>query len=381
MPFRRFLKSEYGSAVLLLVAAALAIALANSPWAAIYHDLLHETLDVPFGAGTLHITLAHVINDGLMTIFFLVVGLEIKREFMGGELGTPAKAVLPIIAALGGVVAPALVYLFVNQAEQPNWPGWAIPTATDIAFALGLLAIAGRGLPAALKVFLTALAIIDDLIAILIIATFYGGHIAMLPFFIMAALLAALLGLNLMGVRRLLPYLLLGAALWLAVIYTGLHATLAGVMLAVFIPLAPDKKQSPTPLHRLEHALHPFSAYLIMPLFALANAGISLEGLSPAAMLAPLPLGIALALWLGKPAGIFFAAQLAIHLKWAQLPSGMTTRHLFALACLAGIGFTMSLFIGALAFPQEEALNLVRLGVIAGSCLAAITGGLLLRRA
>jgi NhaA family Na+:H+ antiporter len=374
--FSRFLKSEYFGGFLLLLATAAAMVLANSSAASSYWEILHGDFGFTAFGTPIHMSLAHWINDGLMMLFFLVVGLEIKREFLSGELSTLPKAALPIICAIGGVIAPALIFMMVNREVADNWRGWAIPTATDIAFALGLLAM-GKNVPLSLKVFLTALAIIDDLIAILIIAIFYGGHIAIDPFLFAAGIMFCLLALNLMRVRQVWPYLALGAVLWVCILRSGLHPTLAGVLLAIMIPVGETRKTSP--LHRLEDMLHPLSAFFIMPVFALANAGLSFKGLTLQEMMTPLALGIALALFFGKQIGIFLAGLTAQRMRWAVLPEGTSYVQFYGVAVLAGVGFTMSLFIGTLAFPSAEMSNQVRLGVMGGSLLSAIVGIVLLR--
>ncbi len=372
-----FLKGQYSSSMVLIVATAVALAVANSSLAAEYQMLLDTHLGMTTDFLTLNLSVAHWVNDGLMALFFLLVGLEIKREFLHGELGTLSKAALPIICAVGGVIVPALIFMFVNKAHHEYWSGWAIPTATDIAFALGLLALGGNKVPSSLKVFLTALAIMDDLIAIVIIALFYGEPLDIDAFFAGIVVIVTLLALNLMRVTQLWLYLLLGFFLWIAILESGLHPTLAGVILALMIPVKEDKATSP--LHRLEHALHPLSAYVIMPMFALVNAGLSFSGFNMANVLNPLPLGIMLALFFGKQIGIVLAGKMALHMGWAHLPVGATPRQFYAVALLSGIGFTMSLFIGSLAFHSNDMNNLVRFGVMGGSLMSAIAGIILLR--
>jgi NhaA family Na+:H+ antiporter len=378
LAFSRFLKSQYFGGALLLLATVLAVVVANSSMADSYWEILHGDFGFSAGRWPVHMSVAHWINDGLMVLFFLVVGLEIKREFLGGELSSPTKAFLPVICAIGGVVVPALIYMLINREVPAHWRGWAIPTATDIAFALGLLALGGR-VPLSLKVFLTALAIIDDLIAILIIALFYGGSIRIDPFLFAIGIMFCLFALNLMRVKQLWMYLGLGFILWLAILNSGLHPTLAGVLLAVTIPVG-DRRQV-SPLHRLEDALHPFSAYIIMPVFAFANAGLSLDGVTWKTLLAPLTLGIAAALFFGKQIGIMFAGFAASRMKWAALPEGASPLQFYGVSLLAGVGFTMSLFIGTLAFHSPEQWDEVRLGVIAGSAMSALLGVVVLRLA
>jgi NhaA family Na+:H+ antiporter len=323
------------------------------------------------------------INDGLMAVFFLLVGLEIKREVVEGALSQPSQIALPMVAAVGGMAVPALAYVAVNWSDPTALRGWAIPAATDIAFSLGVLAALGSRVPLALKVFLTTLAIVDDLGSIVVIAIFYTSDLSPVALSLAALFIAGLAILNFAGVRRLVPYLLLGAFLWVSVLKSGVHATLAGVVLAMFIPLKsagePDEKR---PAIRLEHAIKPWSAWLIMPVFAFANAGLPLGGLSLASLAAPLPLGIMAGLFVGKQIGIMLGAGLLVALGLAALPNGATWRGLYGVAILGGIGFTMSLFIGTLAFPDDATREAeVRLGVLAGSLLSAVVGYLVLRTA
>ncbi len=380
MPLRfinKFLHGQYSSSIVLIFATALAMVLANSSVAETYHSILQTHLGIKTDFLVLDLSVAHWVNDGLMVLFFLLVGLEIKREFMHGELGTLSKAAFPIICALGGVIAPALIFLFINKDHHENWQGWAIPTATDIAFALGLLALGGKNVPLSLKVFLTALAIIDDLIAIVIIALFYGEPLNIDAFFVAAGIMFALLALNVLRIKQLWPYLVMGFFLWISVLQSGLHPTIAGVLLAIMIPVDENKEKSP--LHKLENALHPVSAFFIMPVFALVNAGLSFSGISMGDLWNRLPLGIMAGLFLGKQIGIVLAGKLAIRMNWAHLPNDVSQRQFYAVSVLAGIGFTMSLFIGSLAFKSGEVDNLVRLGVMGGSLISAIVGVLLLR--
>ncbi|NDE89888.1 MAG: Na+/H+ antiporter NhaA [Alphaproteobacteria bacterium] len=369
----KFLHGQYSSSIVLIIATACALSLANSPWSADYQTLLQQHIVI----STLDLSVTYWINDGLMVLFFLLVGLEIKRELLHGELGTLSKAAFPVVCAIGGVIVPALIFMFINKAQPAHWPGWAIPTATDIAFALGLLALGGKNVPLSLKVFLTALAIIDDLIAIIIIALFYGEPLKIDAFFVSIAVMAGLFALNLMRIKHIWPYLLLGVFLWLSIFESGLHPTIAGVLLALMIPIDEDRKKSP--LHRLENKLHPLSAFVIMPVFALANAGLSFTGVTPTDFLNTLPLGIMMGLFFGKQIGIILAGKIAMRMGWAQLPADITPMQFYATAILAGIGFTMSLFIGSLAFKSGELDNLVRLGVMGGSLLSAVVGIALLR--
>ena len=363
-PLREFLASEAAGGVVLMAAAALALVVANSRFSAGYFALL--------GAYVGPLSVLHWVNDALMAVFFLLVGLEIKREFVSGQLATWPQRILPGAAAAGGMAAPALIYVALNLATPENLRGWAIPTATDIAFALGVLALLGRRAPASLKVFLVALAIIDDLGAVAIIAAFYTAELSGLWLGAAAVTLAALIGLNRAGVKALSPYLLLGAVLWVVVLKSGIHATLAGVALALTIPIG---KGAESPLRRLEHALHGWVAFLIVPVFGLANAGVSFAGMSFASLLAPLPLGIALGLFLGKQIGVFGVAWLLIRLRLAGRPENATFLQLYGVALICGIGFTMSLFIGLLAFPSSPVLqDAVKIGVLGGSLISALVG-------
>ncbi|KAA1056545.1 Na+/H+ antiporter NhaA [Azospirillum argentinense] len=372
---RNFMSNEASGGILLMVAAALALVVANSPLSAAYFDTLHSYV--------LGLSIGHWINDGLMAIFFLLVGLEIKREMLDGQLSTWSCRILPGVAAAGGMLVPALVYLAFNAGNQATVNGWAIPAATDIAFALGVLSLLGPRVPVSLKIFLTALAIIDDLGAVIIIALFYTADLSLPALGVAALLLAALIGLNRFGVRSLVPYLVLGAGLWGAVLLSGVHATLAGVTLALTIPLRPASGAAAdphAPLLRLEHGIHPWVAFLIVPVFGFANAGVSFAGMDASILTGPLPLGIALGLFLGKMVGVFGTAWLTIRLGFAGMPAGASTAQLYGVALLCGIGFTMSLFIGALAFPTSPELgDAVKVGVFAGSILSATAGALVLR--
>jgi NhaA family Na+:H+ antiporter len=372
---RTLITSEAGGGLILMGVAALALALANSPLADAYFGALKTDI---FGLSVLH-----WINDALMAVFFLLVGLEIKREFLDGQLSTWPRRALPGIAALGGMVVPAGIYVALNWGSPETLRGWAIPSATDIAFALGVLALLGSRVPASLKVFLTALAILDDLGAVLIIAVFYTADLSALMLGGAATGIGVLAVLNRAGVTRLLPYLLIGVAVWFFVLKSGVHATIAGVLVALTIPLKPSPgrpEPADSALHRLEHALHPWSAYAIVPIFGFANAGVSFAGLSPAILLEPVPLGIALGLFVGKQVGVYLFSELAIRLRLADVPAGATRAQCYGVALLCGIGFTMSLFIGNLAFPDSpELIDATKIGVLAGSVLSALAGFALLR--
>ena len=373
--FREFLDSEAAGGIILMVAAALALIIANSVLDRAYASILATYI------GPLNIS--HWINDGLMAVFFLLVGLEIKREFLDGQLSTWPRRVLPGIGAAGGMLVPALIYVAINRDDPAALRGWAIPTATDIAFALGVLSLLGNRVPASLKVFLTALAIIDDLGAVLIIAAFYTSGLSLPYLGGAAAVLAALIVMNRAGVMRLAPYLLLGALLWFFVLQSGVHATIAGVALALTIPL----RRSPglehdldaSPLHRLEHALHKPVAFFIVPIFGFANAGVSLDGVGFDDLGQPLTLGIALGLVAGKLIGVFGSALIAIKTGLADAPANARLSHILGVSILCGIGFTMSLFIGLLAFPDNAALqDSVKIGILAGSLVAALVGAAVL---
>ncbi|MBZ9768619.1 Na+/H+ antiporter NhaA [Mesorhizobium sp. CA6] len=372
---REFLDGEAAGGIILMVAAALALIVANSPLAETYFAVLHAYLGP--------LSVSHWINDGLMAVFFLLVGLEIKREMLDGQLSTWPRRVLPGIAAAGGMAVPALVYVLINRDNAAALSGWAIPTATDIAFALGVLSLLGSRVPASLKVFLTALAIIDDLGAVIIIALFYTSGLSLAYLAAAFVVIALLVVLNRMHAMKLWPYLLLGALLWVLVLKSGVHATLAGVALALTIPL----ERSPgisrdlehSPLHRLEHGLHRLVPFLVIPIFGFANAGVSLGGLSLAALVEPLTLGVAAGLVLGKLVGVFGSSALAIRFGLADLPANAGWLHMLGISLLCGIGFTMSLFIGLLAFAGDPALqDAVKVGILAGSLIAALLGAAIL---
>ncbi|MET0746869.1 MAG: Na+/H+ antiporter NhaA [Rhizobium sp.] len=368
----RFLNAPAAAGIVLMASAVLALVIANSPLSTIYDAVLHHE----FGG----LSVLHWINDGLMALFFLLVGLEIKREVLEGQLSTWSRRVLPGVGALGGMLVPALIYLAFNGGTDGHPRGWAIPSATDIAFALGVLALLGPRVPSSLRVFLTALAIIDDLGAILIIAFFYAGDLNLYALGGAALVLAGLAGLNRANVNNLAPYLLLGALLWVLVLLSGLHATLAGVCLALTIPLTVDGKGPvASPLHRLEHGLQPWVNFLVVPLFGLANAGVAFAGMSLASLTGSIPLGVAFGLFFGKQLGVFAFAWVTIAAGWAQLPDRASWRQFYGVGLLCGIGFTMSLFIGLLAFPGSvEQQDETKIGVLLGSVLAAAAGAILL---
>jgi len=377
---KTFLKLESASGILLMIAAAAAMAVANSPAQALYQALFEVPVEVRIGALQIAKPLLLWINDGLMAVFFLLVGLEIKREVLEGNLSDPSQIALPAVAALGGMLLPAGIYAFFNWSDPIAIRGWAIPAATDIAFALGVLALVGRGVPVGLKVFLLTLAILDDFGAIAIIAVAYTDQLSAVSLAIAAAAMVAMAVLNRCRVLSIAPYILVGVVLWVAVLKSGVHATLAGVALAFFIPMK-GQDENDSPLRRLEHDLHPAVAFGIVPLFAFANAGVSLEGVTLASAFAPVPLGIAAGLFVGKTVGVFGFAWASIRLGIGRLPEGASWASLFGVAMLCGIGFTMSLFIASLALdqggPAYEAAT--RIGILGGSMVSAICGYLLLR--
>lgn len=380
---RDFLASEAAGGVILMIVAVLAMIAANSQLSEAYFHLLHAQtgpiLSDKLGPMTVHLW----INDALMAVFFLLVGLEIKREFVDGRLVTWQQRRLPFIAALGGMAIPAVVFLAVTAGSRDLAQGWAIPAATDIAFAIGVMALLGSRVPTALKLFLTTVAIVDDMGAVVIIALAYTASIKGVALLAAAAILGGMMIMNRTGVRHLAPYLIGFALLWFAVLVSGVHATIAGVLAAFTVPVVatPGRPDSPdSPLHRLEHALHPWSAFLIVPLFGFANAGISLTGFGLDTLLEPLPLGITAGLFLGKQLGIFSSIWLSVKLGIAQRPRGSTWVQVYGLAVLCGIGFTMSLFIGMLAFAgRPELVEEAKLGVMSGSLLSGLLGYLVLR--
>ena len=373
--FTRFFQLEAASGLLLIAAAVLALIVNNSPLSWLYNGLLEVPVAVQIGALSIAKPLLLWINDGLMALFFLLIGLEVKRELVEGHLSKPSQVVLPGAAALGGMLVPALIYWFLNRDNPAAIAGWAIPTATDIAFALGVLALLGKRVPVSLKLFLMTLAIIDDLGAIIIIALFYSGALSTISLMLAAACIAALVAMNRFGVVKLGPYLVVGLILGVCVLKSGVHATLAGVTLALCIPLRTRNAES-SPLLSLEHALHPWVAYGILPLFAFANAGVSLAGVTLESFTHAVPLGIAAGLLLGKAIGVFGLTWMAVKLGLAALPAGANWGQILGVAILCGIGFTMSLFVGSLAFVPgvSEYVGMDRMGILTGSFLAAIIG-------
>ena len=423
-PFKTFMASEAAGGIVLLVCTVAALVWANSPWGESYEHFWHTPVEAAFGGARLSASLLHWVNDGLMVVFFFVVGLEIKREVLVGELASPRQAALPIMAALGGMVVPAAIYAALNMG-QPSLSGWGVPMATDIAFALGVLALVGRGLPQALFVFLAALAIADDLGAVLVIAVFYTSSIAWVALGVAAALLAGMVALNVAQVRSPIPYAILGVGVWLAFLQSGVHATIAGVLAAMTIPAgtrldpdhfletgrhildrfegaAEDDKEGTlvnedryaavealehacervqTPLQRLEHGLLPWVNFLILPIFALGNAGVTLGGDVIGTLTSSTSLGVIGGLVVGKQVGILGFSWLSVKLGLASLPSGTTWRHVWGLSCLAGIGFTMSLFVAMLAFGEGHALAQAKTAVLLASAIAGVAGVLVLRGA
>ncbi|MFG0530925.1 Na+/H+ antiporter NhaA [Pseudomonas sp. yb_2] len=373
--FTRFFQLEAASGLLLIAAAVLALIINNSPLSYLYGGLLEVPVAVQVGALNIAKPLLLWINDGLMALFFLLIGLEVKREVVDGHLSKPSQVILPATAAVGGMVVPALIYWFINRDNPAAVAGWAIPTATDIAFALGVLALLGKRVPVSLKLFLMTLAIIDDLGAIIVIALFYSGTLSSVSLLLAAACLLVLVAMNRLGVIKLGPYMIVGLILWVCVLKSGVHATLAGVALAFCIPLRTRNAES-SPLLALEHALHPWVAYAILPIFAFANAGVSLAGMTVDSFTHPVPMGITIGLLLGKTVGVFGLTWVAVKLRLAALPAGAGWGQILGVAILCGIGFTMSLFVGSLAFApgSSEYAGMDRMGILTGSFFAAVIG-------
>ena len=378
-PFKWFFKLEAASGLVLLISAVIALIVSNSNFSSLYFETLQSYLFIGINNIGLKMSLHHWINDALMAVFFFFVTLEIKREFINGELSSPKQALLPIIAAIGGMLVPALIYIYINFGNGDTINGWAIPSATDIAFSLGVLSLLGSRVPISLKVFLTALAIIDDLGAIIIIAFFYTGDLSIQYLSLLLLTFIALLILNKSGVKKFLPYLILGLILWFFTYQSGVHATISGVLLATVIPHRKKNKEYSL-LTKIEHNISSYVAFGIMPLFALANAGVSLDGINLESLLSPVPLGIVLGLFVGKQIGVFLFSIIAIKLKIAQMPNNANWMSFYGVGILAGIGFTMSLFIGNLAFVENiEYIDGVKIGVLTGSLLSTLIGyGLLL---
>ena len=376
---REFLRLESAGGILLVIATIFAMVLANSALGGVYNSFLQTPMVIQIGALIIAKPLLLWINDGLMAIFFFLVGLEIKREFKIGELSSLSQIALPGIGAIGGMVVPALVYVAFNAATPENLNGWAIPAATDIAFALAVLSLLGNRAPASLKVLLLAIAIFDDLGAILIIAFFYTSDLSQIALLLAIVPIAGLIILNLAGVKTVTPYVLLGIVLWVLVLKSGVHATLAGVITALAIPITKPDYSDYSLLEELEHALHPWVAYGILPLFAFANSGVSFVGIGLGSFAEPIMLGIALGLFVGKQLGVFGMLWLTIKMNLAPMPKNVNWTQLYGVSAISGIGFTMSLFIGSLAFSHNDFDAQIRLGVLTGSVASALLGYLLLR--
>lgn len=378
---KNFLKMESSGGILLMVAAILAMILANSPLSSYYELLIDTPVHIRIGSLEIAKPLLLWINDGFMTLFFLLVGLELKREVLQGELSDRRKVMLPAFGAVGGMIVPAVIYVFFNYTDPIAIKGWAIPAATDIAFALGILALLGSRVPVSLKIFLTSLAIFDDIGAILIIAFFYTAKISVISLIVAGLCILGLYLLNRLGLEERSIYLGIGLIMWLALLKSGVHATLAGVILAMFIPIQSRKNAAQSPLKELEHDLHALVAFVILPIFAFSNAGISLEGIGPEQLLHGVPMGITLGLFIGKQLGIIGLCWLGIKLKFADRPPDISWLSLYGISILCGVGFTMSLFIGSLAF-EETGVDLLfdeRLGIILGSVLSGVLGYIVLK--
>lgn len=376
-----FLKLESAGGIILMVAAALALLLANSPFQSYYNLLLDTPVNIQVGTLIIAKPLLLWINDGLMAVFFFIIGLELKRELVEGELSDKRSIILPGVGAIGGMLIPALIYVYFNYEDPVAMKGWAIPAATDIAFALGILSLLGSKVPTSVKLFLTSIAIFDDLGAILIIAFFYTAKISYVALLVVACCIPVLFFLNKRGIESKSIFLLIGILMWVAMLKSGIHATLTGVIVAMFIPIRSKNKPDYSPLKDLEHDLHPIVAFVVLPIFAFANAGISFRNIGLEQIFHSVPLGIALGLFLGKQIGIFGMCWFFIKLKLTRLPDGLTWSSLYGTAILCGVGFTMSLFIGSLAF-EETGINLLfdeRLGIIIGSLLSGVLGFIVLR--
>ena len=377
-PFKYFFKLESSSGIVLLFSAVIALWISNSTYSEIYFNILKSYFSIGYGFFTLKLSVIHWINDVLMAIFFFLVTLEIKREFIQGELSNPKQALLPIVGAVGGMLIPALFYIVININDSSTLRGWAIPSATDIAFSLGVLSLLGKRVPVSLKVFLTALAIIDDLGAIVIIAFFYSGDISIKYLILMFCAMGTLVLINKFKIKNFIPYLLVGLFLWDFTHQSGIHATIAGVLLALTIP-HDKKKPSKSLLLNLEHSISPYVAFGIMPIFAFANAGVSLSGISFLSLLNPVPLGIVCGLFFDKQIGVFLFSYISVKLNYAEMPRDSNWPSFYAVSILTGIGFTMSLFVGNLAFVENlQYVGDVKIGVLVGSLLSTVFGYFLL---
>ncbi len=379
-PFKWFFKLEAASGLLLLFAAIIALIVSNSDLSIYYKDILESNFRLGIGKFGINLSVLHWINDVLMAIFFFLVSLEIKREFIQGELSNPKQAMLPIIGAVGGMLVPALIYVAINYKDPVTLNGWAIPSATDITFSLGVLSLLGKRVPLSLKVFLTALAIIDDLGAIIIIAFFYSGKVQFVYLLLMLICMIILLLFNKLNIRNFIPYLIVGLFLWEFTHASGIHATISGVLLALTIPHKDNERShSHSLLIKLEHSISPYVAFGIMPIFAFANAGVSLEGIGFDSLLEPVPLGILCGLFFGKQIGVFLFSYFSIKLNFAEMPNNSNWITFYGVGVLTGIGFTMSLFVGNLAFVEETThLDGVKIGVLLGSLLSTIFGYMLI---
>lgn len=378
MFIQKFIKHESASGILLILAAIVALSMGNSSLAWIYDGLLNTPMIIQIGALEIAKPLLLWINDGLMAVFFFLIGLEIKREILEGELSSKEKALLPLVAAIGGLMVPAIIFYYFNQDNPEALKGWAIPTATDIAFALGILALVGKNIPSSLKILLLSIAIIDDIAAVLIIAIFYTAQVSFFSLSLAACGFLFAIGFNKYGVHRITPYILIAIFMWICVLKSGVHATIAGVLVAFTIPLM-TKNETKSPLKELEHMLHPWVSYFIMPIFAFANAGVALGGISLAMLSTPLPLAIMAGLFIGKQTGVFVFIAIAVMLGICKLPSDLSWRHIYGLSLLCGIGFTMSLFIGTLAFDDPLINTQVRISILIASTISAVLGFFVLK--
>lgn len=378
LPIQEFVRLESASGIVLFFCTAIALFAANSTWDRVYFDLLNTEISVGIEGVALRKTILHWINDGFMSLFFFVVGLEIKRELLIGELASIKRAMLPVVAAIGGMVVPAVIFIIINTGTN-SLAGWGIPMATDIAFSLGVLTLLASRLPAQLKIFLVAFAIVDDLGAVVVIAFFYGTNIHWFFLFASMVIFLLLLIANFIGIRNILHYIVLGILLWFTVLESGIHATISGVLLALTIPVH-EKNDTPQPLLlRFEHNLHPWVTFVVMPIFAFANAGVSIVGNTDLVFSAPVVLGIILGLVIGKQIGITLFSWIAVKLNIAALPSGVLWKHIYGVSCLGGIGFTMSLFIATLAFDQQTLLSQSKLAILVASLISGCAGYAVLR--
>ncbi|MBE6090948.1 MAG: Na+/H+ antiporter NhaA [Clostridium beijerinckii] len=379
-PFLQFFKNESSSGIVLMFCAIIAIIIANSNFSSMYNNIIHTYITIGYKDFSLSMSILHWINDGLMAIFFLVVGMEIKREIVFGELKSFKKTILPVSAAIGGMVVPAIIYALFNF-NQPTIIGWGIPMATDIAFALGILSLVGKKAPKGIIIFLTALAIVDDLGAIIVIAIFYTSEISWIALILGLIIFLAIILANKLNVKNKWLYIIFGITLWICFLKSGVHATIAGVLLGMGLPIGKNMEEFRTSiLYRFEHVLTPLSSFIIMPIFALANSGITIDINSlSAAIMNPVSLGIIFGLFIGKQIGIFGASYILVKLKIAKLPSKVTKRHLYGASVLGGIGFTMSLFVSSLSFTEESVLSIAKISIIIASILSAVFGAVIFK--